>query len=425
MSELAILGGTPVVDNPLMPYHSVGAREREAVVKVIDDGCLSGYYGSWGEKFLGGPRVRDFETKWAERFGVKHVVSVNSATSGLFAAVGAAGVSSGDEVIVPPYTMSATAMAPLVYGGIPVFVDIEPETFCLDIDAVRAELTDRTRAIIVVNLFGHPGRLAELRALADERGLVLIEDNAQGPLADEGGRYAGTIGHIGVFSLNYHKHVHTGEGGMCATDDDTLATRLQAIRNHAENVVDDVGIEDLTNMVGFNYRMTELSAAVGLVQLEDIDRHVATREAIARRLSEGLRHLEGITVPVEREDCRHVYYVWSPRVDCEALDMDRELFCRGLAAEGFPVSGGYVRPLYMLPLFQRRIAFGSKGYPFNLTKRRYGRGLCPVAECMHERELIQFETCAFDLSDDDVDRLIEAFVKVHEARTDLRKVNTG
>ena len=425
MSTLAILGGTPVIDEPFAAYRSMGPRERDAVAAVVDSGCLSGFYGSWGEEFLGGPKVKMFEAAWAERFGSKHVVSVNSATSGLYAAIGAAGISPGDEVIVPPYTMSATAMAPLIYGGIPVFVDIEPDTFCLDINAVRAALTDKTRAIIVVNLFGHPARLAELRALSDERGLVLIEDNAQGPLAEEGGRYAGTVGHIGVFSLNYHKHLHTGEGGMCTTEDDNLATRLQAIRNHAENVVDDIGFDDIANMVGFNYRMTELSAAVGLVQLGEIDRHVTVREAVARRLSAGLRELDGVVVPVERSGCRHVYYTWSPRLDCEALDVDRAVFCRALTAEGFPMWGGYVRPLYMLPMFQRRIAFGRQGYPFNLTDRSYDRGMCPVAERMHERELIQFETCAFDLSDDDIDRLIEAFVKVHAARDDLRKVNAA
>src|SRR5262249_5209652 len=157
--------------------------------------------------------------------------SINSATSGLMAAMGAAGISPGDEVIMPPFTMSATAMAPLTYGGIPVFVDIEPDTFCLDLDAVRAAIGARTRAVLAVNLFGHPARLHELRALCDEHGLKLIEDNAQAMLAEEHGRYAGTIGHIGVFSLNYHKHIHSGEGGICTTDDERLARRLQQIRN--------------------------------------------------------------------------------------------------------------------------------------------------------------------------------------------------
>ena len=422
MSDLAIFGGNPVLDKPLTPYRSMGTRERDAVIEVVEGGCLSGFYGSPGPEYLGGPKVQAFERAWASRFGTKYAVSMNSGTSGLYAAVGAAGISPGDEIIVSPYTMSATAMAPLVYGGIPVFADIEPETFCLDLNSVRAALTDKTRAILVVNLFGHPGPLAQLRALADERNIILIEDNAQGPLASEGGAYAGPIGHIGVFSLNYHKHIHTGEGGICVTDDDRLGSRLQAIRNHAENVVDEGDTADLVNMVGFNYRMTELSAAVGLAQLDEIDRHVAAREDIARKLSDGVAGLEGVVPPVVREDCRHVFYTWSPRL-VEGFEANRKAFCRALAAEGLPISAGYVRPLYMLPLFQRRIAYGRSGYPFSLTERTYHAGLCPVAERLHEQELIQFEVCAYLPKDEDVDQMVEAFTKVHAAQHELTRLN--
>ena len=261
--KLAIEGGRPVIDRPLPEDTSVGADELKAVESVFARGSLSGFYGSWGEEFLGGVEVRKFEEEWARRFDIPYAVSVNSATSGLFASIGALEISPGDEVIVPPYTMSATAMAPLVYGAIPVFVDIEEDTYCLDVDAVRAAITPKTRAILAVNLFGHPARLADLASLAGEHGIALIEDNAQGPLASENGAFAGTVGDIGVFSLNYHKHIHTGEGGMCVTRDPDLALRLQAIRNHAENIVEPAGIGDAINMIGFNFRMSEMSAAVG------------------------------------------------------------------------------------------------------------------------------------------------------------------
>jgi len=263
MDKLAIHGGTPVISHQLPHYSSIGDREMNAVAEVIRSGNLSGFYGSWGDEFFGGPVVKQFEKEWVTHFSVKHAVSVNSATSGLFAAMGAVGIRPGDEVIVPPYSMSATAMAPLVYGGIPVFADIEAETFCLDPESVRANITEKTKAIIAVNLFGHPAALAELRTLADQHGVMLVEDNAQSPLATENDRYAGTIGHVGVFSLNYHKHIHTGEGGMCVTDNDDLCLRLQMIRNHAENIVEPLNISNPINMVGFNYRMTEMSAAVG------------------------------------------------------------------------------------------------------------------------------------------------------------------
>ena len=182
MSKLALLGGAPVLDRPLPPYKSVGEAEEKAVVEVVRSGCLSGFYGSWGARFLGGPKVRALEAAWAERFGVRYAVTVNANTSGLFAAMGAVGVGPGDEVIVPPFTMSATVVAPLVYGAVPVFADIEDETFGLDPEAVRAAITPRTKAILAVNLFGHAARLTELRRVADEHGLFLVEDNAQGPL---------------------------------------------------------------------------------------------------------------------------------------------------------------------------------------------------------------------------------------------------
>ena len=419
MEKLALFGGVPVLPCPLPVYNTLGEEEAEAVADVVRSGCLSGFYGSWGEQFGGGPMVRRFEAAWAERFGVAHAVSVNSATSGLYAAMGAIGIQSGDEVIVPPYTMSATALAPLIYGGIPVFADVELETFCIDVQAVEAAITPRTRAIIAVNLFGHPAKLAELRALADKRGLFLIEDNAQAPLAMENGRLAGTIGHIGVFSLNYHKHIHAGEGGVCVTNDTGLALKLQLIRNHGENVVEPIGLADITNMIGFNYRMTELSAAVGLAQLGKIDRHVAAREHLACRLIAGLSDLPGLTVPATRSNCRHVFYALGFRYDAEIVGVSREHFSNALTAEGFPNFLGYVRPLYLLPIFQQRVAFGS--YPFSLSSVTYPPGLCPVAEHLYSESLLGFENCATAPSEMQIDLLIAAIRKVHR----LVRVESG
>jgi perosamine synthetase len=419
MSDLAIFGGMPVLSRPLPPYKSLGSAELQAVTEVIKSGCLSGFYGSWGEEFFGGPKVQAFEDAWREKFEVKHAISVNSATSGLFAAMGAVGVSPGDEVIVPPYTMSATVMAPIIYGGIPVFADIDPDTFCLDPQAVRQAITPKTKAILAVNLFGHPAPLAELKAIAQQHQLALVEDNAQGPLAMENDRYCGTIGDIGIFSLNYHKHVHTGEGGICVTDNDVLAQRLKMIRNHGENVVEPLQIEDITNLVGFNYRLTELSAAVGLSQLGMIDEHVGRRELLAQELTRGVAGLKGLTPPLVRPGCRHVYYVWALRFDERWVGITRNQFCQALAAEGFPHFTGYCRPLYLLPLFQQHRAIGSQGYPFNLGNPRYEKGMCPVVEQMYDKELICFETCAYEINKDHLKLLIEAILKVYRYREEI------
>lgn len=422
MSHLALLGGAPAVSVPLTPYRSIGEEERVAVDAVMRSGLLSGYVGAWCDAFNGGPVVQEFETRFAKAFGARHAIAVNSNTSGLIAAMGAVGVSPGDEVIVPPTSMSATVMAPLFYGGIPVFVDIEPETFCLDIEKVREAITPKTRAILVVNIFGHPAQLTALRELADEKGIALIEDNAQGPFASENGHYAGTIGHIGVFSLNYHKHIHTGEGGVCTTSDERLAKRLRMIRNHAENVTEELGDGDLTNLIGFNMRLTEMQAAIGIAQLGKAEALVARREKIADTITERLGSLPGITAPKVRDNCRHVYYEWVSRYDGNAVGVSRQVFARALEAEGVPLSTGYVEPLYMLPAFQKRIAIGRDGFPFNLTNRSYHKGLCPVAERLYEREILEIYTCSWEFSDAEIGMVTDAFLKVYENRDELRSV---
>lgn len=412
MNNLALLGGPKAVAAPLTPYSSIGGDEVAAVARVARSGKLSCFIGAWCDDFDGGPEIKAFEAAWAAMFNTRHAITVNSNTSGMMAAMGAIGVGPGDEVIVPPTSMSATAMAPLIYGGIPVFVDLEPETFCLDPQLVAKEITPRTRAILVTDLFGHPAALHELRALADRHGIYLVEDAAQAPLALEHGKHAGTIGHIGVFSLNYHKHFHTGEGGVCVTDDDELALRLRAIRNHGENVVEPLGITDLTNLVGFNLRLTELGAAIGVEQLKKADHLVRRRIEIADRLTEATRGMSGFTPPAVRDHCRHVYYVWAARYDASRTGVPRARVCEALNAEGVPMWEGYVRPLYLLPLFQQRRAIGRDGWPFTLTDRQYGPGLCPVAERLHEKELLEFAICSHALPDAELAGVITAFEKV-------------
>jgi len=419
MSELALLGGEPEVRGELRPFRALGDRERALVNEVMDGGLLSGFYGSWGDEFWGGPMVKRLEGLWRDALGARHVVSMNSATSGLFAAAGAIGLSPGDEVICPPTTMSATAVAPMFYGAVPVFVDIEDETYCLDHAMTEAAIGPKTKAVFAVNLFGHPARLAELRALCDRNGIYLVEDNAQGPFAKEGDRWAGTIGHIGVFSLNVHKHIQTGEGGLCVTDDDDLALRLQLIRNHGENVVRDVEVGDLANTLGLNFRMTELSAGVGVGQIERAADIIAGRVAIAERLSAGIGDLPGFRVPVVRPDCRHVYYVWAADLDPHSLGVGRDTLLQALHAEGVPVAGGYVPPLYRLPMFRERRALGRDGFPFTETNRTYGDGLCPVAERLHETGFVTYEICGYDPEPEQLDQMIAAFHKVFAAREAL------
>jgi perosamine synthetase len=429
MNKLAILGGTPLIDKPLLPYSSLDESDVKAVADVMKSGRISEFIGAWCDEFYGGPLIKEFEKLWCEEFKCKHSISVNSNTSGLIAAMGAIGLSPGEEVIVPPWTMSATAMAPLFYGGIPVFADIENDYFCLDVKSVEAKLNSNTKAIIAVNLFGHPAELKKLRDLADKNGIYLIEDNAQAPHAHENGQLTGVIGHIGVASLNYHKHIHTGEGGVCTTNDDDLAQRLQLIRNHGENVTTDLKIDNIANLIGFNFRMTEIGAAIGISQIKKSKLLVDRRVEVSDILTNRLRGLDGLIVPKVRENCKHVYYVWSAKLDLDLLGIDRSLIVKALEAEGCPVGAGYVEPLYNLPTFQKKIAIGNNGFPFTLSDVNYSQSHCknksdiPCSSCscarscpnieeLHQKTLIEFFPCSFQLDGQEIDLIADCYEKV-------------
>ena len=416
MPILAINGGAPLRTSPFPRYNNIGEEEKSAVMEVLDTGVLSQFLGTWHPDFYGGERVQKLEREWATYFGVKHAVTVNSATSGLYAAVGAAGVGPGDEVIVSPYTMTASASGALIYGAIPVFADIDPEIFCLSPASIRERITPYTKAIVVVDIFGHPADMDEIMDIAREHRLTVIEDNAQGPGALYRGRYLGCLADMGVFSLNYHKTIHTGEGGVVVTDDDDLAERLQLIRNHAEVVVRGKGVENLVNLVGFNYRMTEIEAAIGSEQLKKLKRLVQARQDNAAYLSAKLRGLPGLTLPVTRPDVTHGYYVYALRYDAKATGVSRERFIEALKAEGLALNTGYVLPLYLEPIYQQRIAIGKDGFPFSYSGYKgqvsYERGICPVTERMFFEEVLLGDLCHSGLTEADLDDIAGIFAKV-------------
>jgi len=424
MERLAVLGGPKTITRTFASYTSIGVEEVEAARAVAASGVLSRFLGCWGPDFYGGEKVRGLEEAWRSYFGSRYAVSVNSNTSGLMAAVGAIGVEPGDEVIVTPWTMSASATSILVWNAIPVFADIEDETFNLDPVAIEARITPLTRAIVVADIFGHPADLDGIMAVARRHGLRVIEDTAQAPGALYKGRYAGTVADIGVFSLNYHKHIHTGEGGVCVTDDPRLAERLQLIRNHAEAVVGDKGVTDLTNMIGFNFRMTEIGAAIGTEQLKKLKVFADERAAAAERLSAGLRGLAGLRVPVVKPDCSHVYYVYPLLIDEGRTGVSRARIVRALEAEGVPaLAEGYTN-LHLLPMYQRKIAYGRGGFPWIGGPYRgnvsYEKGICPVAEDLHDRRCVLMELCAYRFTTDDIDLIVEAFQKVWASLGALR-----
>ena len=427
MSELAVHGGTPVRTRPFPAQNTIGDEEKRAVMEVLDSGVLSQFLGEWSEDFLGGPRVRAAEAAFAERLGSSHAISVNSATTGLHAAVAAAGVGPGDEVIVSPFTMSASAAVILWQNAVPVFADIEDTTYGLDPAAVEALITPRTKAIMVTHIFGHPARMGPLLELAERHGLAIVEDAAQSIGATYHGAETGTIGTAGVLSLNYHKIIHSGEGGIILTDDDDVATLARLVRNHGEVVADRAPVPSLANTLGSNFRMTEIEAAIATTQLAKLDSLLPARRALAERLTELVASIDGVDGATVSPGCTHSFYVYPLRLAEDLLaDVPRSAVVAALAAEGIPASNGYVTPLYLQPMYQQRIARGARGCPWTCGHWQgtvsYDRGICPVTERLHDRELMLVDVTRHPLELGDVEDVAEALDKVLGDVDGLRRV---
>lgn len=413
---LAIHGGPRTIEHAFKRYNPIGKDEVEAAISVIESGVLSRFLGCWHEDFYGGPKVQEFERECEKYFGVKHAVTVNSWTSGLVAAVGAIGIEPGDEIIVSPWTMCASATAILHWNAIPVFADIERETFNLDPKSVEANITPYTKAIMAIDIFGHSCDIDALMEIAERHNLKVITDTAQAPGTFNKGRVTGTLSHVGGYSLNYHKHIHTGEGGILVTNDDDIFERLQLIRNHAEAVVGDKGVQNLSNMIGHNFRLGEIECAIGLSQLKKLKGFVEGRQKAAERLAAGLKHLKGLRTPVVKEGVTHAYYMFPMILDCNLLGLTRDQIFTALEAEGVTgLAVGYAN-VHLLPLYQKKIAYGSGGFPWtsDICKREvsYAKGICPVAEELHEKSYLGYEMCLNELENEDVDLIIAAFQKV-------------
>lgn len=423
MKKLAINGGTPIRTKLFPAYNTIGDEEKSATLRVLDSGNLSQFLGAWHKDFFGGPEVRAFEDRWSEAFSCNHSISVNSNTSGLITAIGACEIQPGDEVIVSPYTMSASALAPILYGGVPVFADIDEHNYGLCPKSVASKVTCRTKAILVVHIFGNPAKMDEIMRIAEAHNLKVIEDCAQAPLAEYKGKKVGTIGHLGVFSLNYHKHIHTGEGGMIVTADKSLAEKCQLIRNHGEVVVEAKGVKNLVNTYGQNYRLTEIQAAIGIEQLKKLPSLIEQRLENARYLAEKLASIPGISPPIVEPNAKHVYYLQPLKFCSEVVGVNRNRFIEAVKAElpsavlreETPLIGcGYVRPLYLQPLYQNRQVGCSFNCPKYTGSIRYDKGLCPVAERMHFEELVTHEFMRPGMSKHDLDDVVKAFEKVSE-----------
>lgn len=345
----------------------IGDEEREAVDRVMRGGMVAQ-----------GPEVAAFEEEFSAHFVPgRPSVAVNSGTAGLQLGLLAAGVGAGDEVIVPSFTFAATGNSVALTGGTPVFVDIEPETFTLDPEAVAAAITPRTKGILPVHLYGHPARMRELEKLAADRGVALYEDAAQAHGASLGGRPVGSFGEFAMFSLYPTKNMTSGEGGMVTTATEEVARRVKLLRNQ--------GMERQyeNEVIGFNARMTDIHAAIGRVQLTKVDAWTKTRQQNAAFLDANLR---GVVVPPVADGAVHVYHQYTIRVP-----EDRDGFVAALKAEHNVGAGVYY------PIPNHRLS----------SLAPYAPGLDLPETERAAREVVSLPVHP-SLSQDDLDRIVTA-----------------
>jgi len=316
----------------------IGELEIKFVLEALRSGILTGRGG-------GGPFARKFEEEFAKFVKVKYALATSSGTAALHMALVAAGVGRGDEVIVPSFTFTATAEAVVLAGGKPVFVDIDPETYNIDVERVREAITERTKAIIPVDLYGLPADLKPLMELAEEKNLVIIEDAAQAHGAEYYGRRVGSISHMTCFSFYATKNMTTGEGGMVTTNIEEFAEKLKLVREHGESG------DYLPVTLGHNYRMMEVAAAIGRAQLKRLSEFLGKRRENAIRLTELISGINSVKPPVEPRGMKHSWYLYTIRV--KGGGRMRDKIVEILRGRGVGASIYYKIPLHKTPFYSR------------------------------------------------------------------------
>ncbi len=347
---------------PLIPVCSPALDGNEE--RYLLDALRGGWISSSGEYVT---RFENGFARWCDRhFGI----ATTSGTTALHLALRAVGVGAGDEVVLPDFTMAACLFSVLYLGARPVFVDVEPDTWTLDPALLEAAITPRTRAIMPVHIYGHPCEMDPILALAEQRGINVVEDAAEAHGAEYRGRRCGSFGVASAFSFFANKILTTGEGGMVLTDNPGVADRCRSYRNLCFPLT---GARDyIHDDVGYNYRLTNLQAALGVAQLERADELIRRRIAAARRYSDRLRDVPGLQLPTERPQVRNVYWMYGVVVDPERFGMDRDALAAALHAAGID-SRPFFKPLHSQPALAKAGVGSHGGFP--VTERLAAGGL--------------------------------------------------
>ncbi|MBM7615382.1 UDP-4-amino-4,6-dideoxy-N-acetyl-beta-L-altrosamine transaminase [Alkaliphilus hydrothermalis] len=374
-----------------IPYGRQDIDEED--IKAVVDVLRSDYLTT-------GPKIDEFEKKFAEYVGAKYAVAISNGTAALHGACYAAGIGKGDEVITTPITFAASSNAVLYCGGTPVFADIDPKTYNIDPQEIRKKITANTKAIIPVHYTGQPCDMDEIIKIAKEYNLIIIEDAAHGLGADYKGRKIGSIGDMTTFSFHPVKHITTGEGGMITTNDEELYNKLILFRTHGITR-DKIMLHNQEEgpwyyeqlVLGYNYRMTDIQCSLGISQLKKLDGYVMKRREIAERYNKAFENIEGMIIPNQAEGHHSSWHLYVIQLDGKIKSARKEIFNQ-LRTAGLGVNVHYI-PVYYFPYYQ------GLGYT---------KGQCPKAEEFYEGiiTLPLFPT----MTDEDIEYVIEKVIKV-------------
>lgn len=401
--KLAIHGGTKIKSNPFGTGKRFGLEEARELLEALEQGTL--FYHS-------GNKVKKFLSDFNELYGAQYSVGTSSGTAAIHTALGAAGISTGDEVITSSITDFGSVIGILYQNAIPIFADLDPHTYNMDPRSIESCITEKTKAIIVVHLAGNPCDMDAIIDIATRYNLKVIEDCAQSYMARYKGRLAGTIGDYGCFSTNDFKHISTGDGGIVTVNSGNEADYhvAHAFVDKSYQRFGDSVVRNL-NYLAPNYRMTELQGAVGIGQVKKLSSICERRNRHGDRLTEGISELPGIVPHKVEEGNTCTYWFYLLRLKEDELTCSRDEFCEAMSAEGIPASPGYIpQVVYMQPLFQKRTAYPNSHFPFDINGTTYEKGLCPNAEEILQTA-VRLPISEF-YTDQDVEDIIDGFRKV-------------